>query len=141
MTRFFLINPNKTCLSTCFVQKRTILGSQNSYKTHKLTNNWLSNFGSIEEMRHLSGILLAIIAETLDLTFSSLIFLARVNVLCKDMKKVTRPMCVAQGFSNYYQAEFEKVFRRKCRITSLPNALHTRVYFKLLMSVMSMEVY
>ena len=114
---------------------RTILGSQNSYKTHKLTNNWLSNFGSIEEMRHLSGILLAIIAETLDLTFSSLIFLARVNVLCKDMKKVTRPMCVAQGFSNYYQAEFEKVFRRKCRITSLPNALHTRVYFKLLMSI------
>ena len=102
---------------------------------------WLSNFGSIEEMRHLSGILLTIIAETLDLTFSSLIFLARVNVLCKDMKKVTRPMCVAQGFSNYYQAEFEKVFRRKCRIRSLPNALHTRVYFKLLMSVMSMEVY
>ena len=48
-------------------------------------------------------------------------------------------MCVAQGFSNYYQAEFEKVFRRKCRITSLPNALHTRVYFKLLLSIKSVK--
>ena len=67
---------------------RTILGSQDSYKKHKLTNNWLSNFGLIEELRHLSGILTAIIAETLDLALASLIFLARVNVLCKDIKKL-----------------------------------------------------
>ena len=43
-------------------------------------------------------------------------------------------MCVAQGFSNYYQAEFEKYLDGSVE-TSLPNALHSRVYFKLLMSI------
>ena len=78
---------------------RTILGSQNSYKTHKFTNNWLSNFGLIEEIMYLSGTLLAVMAETHLAFFShfphfsfwlELMCYVKKNtiILCKDIKKL-----------------------------------------------------